>query len=439
MRNFTDKTENFEEMPVYIAIKDFFDSFFVERNYQKMLSMMTDDFEGIGTVEESIVRDKNEFVISLKTELAIMTREISYELESISAKEVADDVWNVMATVGIDVVTGLGEKTEHFMHMTGCLRKEDGEFKIDALHLSKTTQGIIKAKNEKLLYDVISKSMPGGVVIGYAKEGYPLCFANDRYLELLGYESYEEYYEEAGGSGTFHIHPDDLNMVNQQIAESYSTDAQFGIEYRIRNKNGQYIHVLDIGKKSVTPDNKEVIICVLYDMTEDVRLKEALKHDSNYDALTGIYNRGGGINAITDALDKAEEFSFMFFDLDNLKLLNDKYSHKAGDHALQYFAELLMKYFIEPAVLVRLGGDEFVAFIDKSVISQKLQRIYTILEQEYCGFIEKNYPESQSSVSIGCVVGTKKTNFEELYRIADEVMYDIKKHGKRGYKIIELD
>ena len=117
MRNFTDKTENFEEMPVYIAIKDFFDSFFVERNYQKMLSMMTDDFEGIGTVEESIVRDKNEFVISLKTELAIMTREISYELESISAKEVADDVWNVMATVGIDVVTGLGEKTEHFMHM----------------------------------------------------------------------------------------------------------------------------------------------------------------------------------------------------------------------------------------------------------------------------------------------------------------------------------
>ena len=33
MRNFTDKTENFEKMPVYIAIKEFFDSFFVERNY----------------------------------------------------------------------------------------------------------------------------------------------------------------------------------------------------------------------------------------------------------------------------------------------------------------------------------------------------------------------------------------------------------------------
>ncbi len=90
MRNFTDKTENFEEMPVYIAIKDFFDSFFVERNYQKMLSLMTDDFEGIGTVEESVVRDKSEFVLSLKTELAIMTREISYEIESISAKDIRE-------------------------------------------------------------------------------------------------------------------------------------------------------------------------------------------------------------------------------------------------------------------------------------------------------------------------------------------------------------
>ena len=35
MRNFTDKTENFEEMPVYIAIKDFFDSFFRRKKLSK--------------------------------------------------------------------------------------------------------------------------------------------------------------------------------------------------------------------------------------------------------------------------------------------------------------------------------------------------------------------------------------------------------------------
>lgn len=430
--------ENYEKMPVYVVVKEFFDSFFIERNYEKMLSLLSDDFAGIGTVEEDIVTDKNEFVISLKTELSAMTSTVDYKIKSISGKEIIEGVWNVMATLEMKAETGFEQNARHFMHMTGCVRKENDGFKIDALHLSKTTEGIIKMKTDKMIYDIISKSMPGGIVIGYAEAGYPLCFANDRYLELLGYESYEEYYKEAGGLGTSHIHPDDLDMVNEQIAKSYSTDIQFGIEYQIRHKHGHYINVYDIGKKMITPDNKEIIICVLYDMTENARMKEILLHESNYDALTGIYNRGGGIKAVRGSLENANEYSFMFFDVDNLKLLNDRYSHEAGDRALRYFSELLMKYFSEETILVRMGGDEFVAFLDSSTTMQRLQRIYTILEQEYCSFIDKQYPESHSSVSIGCVIGNRKCNFEELYRMTDGLMYDIKKHGKRGYKIIEL-
>ena len=430
--------ENYEKMPVYVVVKEFFDSFFIERNYEKMLSLLSDDFAGIGTVEEDIVTDKNEFVISLKTELSALTSTVDYKIKSISGKEITEGVWNVMATLEMKAETGFEQNARHFMHMTGCVRKENDGFKIDALHLSKTTEGIIKMKTDKMIYDIISKSMPGGIVIGYAEAGYPLCFANDRYLELLGYESYEEYYKEAGGLGTSHIHPDDLDMVNEQIAKSYSTDIQFGIEYQIRHKHGHYINVYDIGKKMVTPDNKEIIICVLYDMTENARMKEILLHESNYDALTGIYNRGGGIKAVRGSLENANEYSFMFFDVDNLKLLNDRYSHEAGDRALRYFSELLMKYFSEETILVRMGGDEFVAFLDGSTTMQRLQRIYTILEQEYCSFIDKQYPESHSSVSIGCVIGNRKCNFEELYRMTDGLMYDIKKHGKRGYKIIEL-
>ncbi len=430
--------ENYEKMPVYVVVKEFFDSFFIERNYEKMLSLLSDDFAGIGTVEEDIVTDKNEFVISLKTELSAMTSTVDYKIKSISGKEITEGVWNVMATLEMKAETGFEQNARHFMHMTGCVRKENDGFKIDALHLSKTTEGIIKTKTDKMIYDIISKSMPGGIVIGYAEAGYPLCFANNRYLELLGYESYEEYYKEAGGLGTSHIHPDDLDMVNEQIAKSYSTDTQFGIEYQIRHKHGHYINVYDIGKKMITPDNKEIIICVLYDMTENARMKEILLHESNYDALTGIYNRGGGIKAVRGSLENANEYSFMFFDVDNLKLLNDRYSHEAGDRALRYFSELLMKYFSEETILVRMGGDEFVAFLDCSTTMQRLQRIYTILEQEYCSFIDKQYPESHSSVSIGCVIGNRKCNFEELYRMTDGLMYDIKKHGKRGYKIIEL-
>lgn len=438
MTKFSEQTIGYEKLPVYVAFKQFFDCYFVKRDYAGLLSYMADDFEGIGTAEEKVIADRTEFVGRLQVELSAMTNDITYRIKSISGKEIAEGVWNVMAVLELEVSSGFGQRAKHFLHVTGCFEVIANGFKVCSLHLSKTGEGLEKTQNDKLIYEIISKSMPGGIVIGYAEEGYPLCFANDRYLELLGYESYKEYYEDAGGSGTYHIHPDDLDMVNNQIAESYSTDEQFGIEYQIRHKDGHYISVYDIGKKSITPDGWEVIICVLYDMTENVRLKETLIHDSSYDALTGVYNRGGGIKAITEVLGNVSQYCFMFFDLDNLKLLNDKYSHEAGDHALRYFSELLMKYFVASTVLVRLGGDEFVAFQEGGVTLQKLQRIYTILEQEYCSFIEQYYPESHSSVSIGCVIADKKSDFEELYRITDGLMYDIKKHGKRGYKIIEL-
>ena len=439
MKKFTDKTIDYEMQPIYKALKAFFDSYFLERDYVKMLSFMADDFEGIGAIEDKVIENKAEYVGRLQVELSTMMTSVKYEIKSISAKEIVEGVWNVMAVLELEVVSGFERAIKHFLHVTGCFRVFEGGFQVESLHLSKTDAGLKKTQNDKMIYEIISNSMPGGVVIGYVEEGYPLCFANERYLELLGYSSYEEYYEAAGGSGMYHIHPDDVDMVNRQIAESYSTDAQFGIEYQIRHKDGHYIHVYDIGKKSITPDNREIIICVLYDMTENEKIKETLIHDSSYDALTGIYNRGGGIKAITKALDENTQYCFMFFDLDNLKLLNDKYSHEAGDDALKYFAELLMKYFVSTTKLVRLGGDEFVAFQAGTITMSKLQRLYTILEQDYCNFINRTYPESHSSVSIGCVIGNRKSDFKELYRITDELMYDIKKHGKRGYKIIELN
>ena len=281
--------------------------------------------------------------------------------------------------------------------------------------------------------------MPGGIIIGYAEEGYPLYFTNNQYLELLGYSSYEEYYKAADGLGTSHIHPDDIDTVNKEIMQSYGTDTQYGIEYRIRHKDGHYIPVYDIGKKMVTPDNKELIICVLYDMTEDAKQKEVLIQESRYDALTGVYNRGGGVRTIEHALKYVDAYSFAFFDIDNLKLLNDIYNHTAGDHALKYFTRLLRKYFDDRTVLSRFGGDEFVAFFKDKLDKQQIESIFSKLEQEYCSFIEQNYPKSQSSISIGCVIGTKKCAFQELCQTADELMYDIKKNGKKGYKIVELN
>ena len=120
-----------------------------------------------------------------------------------------------------------------------------------------------------------------------------------------------------------------------------------------------------------------------------------------------------------------------------MKKINDTYGHEYGDILIQNAAAILRTVW-DRKCIYRIGGDEFVAFQVGQSTMPKLQRLYTILEQDYCSFIDKNYPESHSSVSIGCVIGNRKSDFQELYRVTDELMYDIKKHGKRGYKIIEL-
>ena len=57
-----------------------------------MLLMLADDFSGIGTVEDKIVTDKREFVLSLKTELSAMSGAVTYKIKSVSCEEIAKDV-----------------------------------------------------------------------------------------------------------------------------------------------------------------------------------------------------------------------------------------------------------------------------------------------------------------------------------------------------------
>lgn len=466
MKQFTDETEGYDTCPCYIAFRTFFENCLTKRDYEKTLSLLDDDCYIIGTGEKEFSINKPEFAKLLSAELKALPASVKYEVISFNAKEITTDIWNFLVRMKI-VISDNPDETLFFpVRFTGCFKFDGQSFSIISMHMSEASSitenteflpfryisssvNIDKAQTEQLIFEIISKTMPGGIVSGYIAAGFPLYFVNEEYLELLGYSSYAEYYNAANGLGITHIHPDDRNMVNEAITGSseacsssanhngrYSTNTQYAIEYRIRHKDGHYIHVYDIGRKMTSPDGKDVIICVLYDMTENFKLKEVLTQEANYDSLTGIYNRRGGIKRIESTLNEAGPYTFIFFDIDNLKLLNDIYSHAAGDHSLKYFAELLMKYFDSSTILSRFGGDEFVALVKNCPATNELELILSALIEEYCRFTNLNYPLSNSSVSAGCIAGTKAASLEELYRASDELMYDIKKHGKRGYKIV---
>lgn len=91
------------------------------------------------------------------------------------------------------------------------------------------------------------------------------------------------------------------------------------------------------------------------------RLTSTLRAVAVTDELTGLYNRRGYIYRAASLLKAAspKEIWQIFFDIDDMKEINDGYGHWAGDRALIEVAGVLRAAFRATDVVARVGGDEF--------------------------------------------------------------------------------
>ncbi|HNX57473.1 MAG TPA: GGDEF domain-containing protein [Spirochaetota bacterium] len=89
-----------------------------------------------------------------------------------------------------------------------------------------------------------------------------------------------------------------------------------------------------------------------------------LEQLSTIDELTGLYNRRGFYTYAEHqrVLSKRMGKGFLLFyaDMDNLKMINDRYGHNDGDRAIRAVADILKSAFRRSDIISRVGGDEFV-------------------------------------------------------------------------------
>lgn len=116
------------------------------------------------------------------------------------------------------------------------------------------------------------------------------------------------------------------------------------------------------------------------------RTAEAL---AQTDALTGLVNRRGWDAVLADAGVRASAYgdlaAVLLCDLDNLKEVNDRDGHAAGDALLQRTALALSAARGEHDTLARYGGDEFVVLVEDvspRLLSRTLQRYRAALEHD---------------------------------------------------------
>jgi diguanylate cyclase len=99
------------------------------------------------------------------------------------------------------------------------------------------------------------------------------------------------------------------------------------------------------------------------------------KQGARVDALTGIANRKSFEERIALEIAKrpAELAVIMLlWDLDNFKLINDSYGHRAGDRVLQSVAACFMAAVRGNDFVARIGGEEFVMLLSGTTMAQAM-------------------------------------------------------------------
>ena len=155
-------------------------------------------------------------------------------------------------------------------------------------------------------------------------------------------------------------------------------------------------------------------------------LMKPIEDISIHDKLTGCYNRTK-LDAKIQEYDKYSEYAVIFFDINNLKRVNDDHGHDIGDKMLITASEQL-RFWHRYGDLYRIGGDEFIVVV--SNMSNK--RLETIVQKWYseqpalneglgdefvCGF----------SYGIFYKMASIQMPFKSVMDNADKKMYEMKR------------
>lgn len=184
-----------------------------------------------------------------------------------------------------------------------------------------------------------------------------------------------------------------------------------------------------------------VILALLY-LVMSSRLKlsriltETAKVEASTDFLTSLHNKKHSEFQVKMLFEQKEILptsAALIMDLDNFKQTNDALGHLGGDKVLVQFAKTLQDIFCNGEIVSRWGGDEFFVFVRDSGGQEKLEeRVKRLCEAMDIDFTYEGITHG-ISISVGISFAHGKENFAQMFKAADEALYEKKRGTKNGY------
>jgi len=152
------------------------------------------------------------------------------------------------------------------------------------------------------------------------------------------------------------------------------------------------------------------------------------------DPLTGLPNRRGFVESVTPLLERARAdnlpAALLLVDIDRFKSINDIYGHDVGDVVLCGIARRIERWEGPMCTVARLGGEEFGLL----TIGMEGIILGRFAESIRRGIAACDHSEAVGERLVTASVGVAEVrpacDFQQLYRLADEALYDAKRGGR---------
>lgn len=315
----------------------------------------------------------------------------------------------------------------------------DGQERIIALAMDNSQSHLAyDAVREKISRYEIILAQTENVLFEWDRINDTITFS-DTWEKIFGLDPIEGDVRDHLSYGTF-LHPDDVELLEDHIANLENGSGYEMAEVRVATAKGRYLWCR-FRATAIRDENGDLqkISGIIINIDAEKQSKQALQERAERDALTKLLNKYAGRKHAEEFFSRHSQeinCALLMIDLDNFKPVNDQFGHLFGDTVLTKVARILKKMFRSHDIIARVGGDEFMVLMrgisDQELLKNRCRQLMGLFDNT---FREMNRQLPQPlSCSVGIAVAPHHgRSYFELFQHADQAMYQAKAKGKNTF------